>query len=300
MSGEKQRNMWGKEALAPRMIVLLILLVLAAGLCIRLGYWQLERATSRGADRIAVEHEERLGQPAEPLHDVLRLQTTMTSFIYASPVYATGTYEPDQLRVIDRSVNGQDADLILSQLVLTSGPDAGGNVPVVRGWVPAGDSLPPVPEGEVTVFGYLSSPEDSIGGLTEDTALSVSSGELANAWGSPILSGYLVEFGVDNIDQAAITSGDHVEVAEHLAQSEGVNHATPPKSLEEGGFNLQNAAYAAEWVIFAGFALFIWYRVLRGNVIRRREDELLEEWEAEFLPEKDRAGASAGSAHDSR
>lgn len=296
MSGDKRGNIWVREALTPRMIVLFILLLIAAAACIRLGYWQLERATSRGAERITEEHEERLREPAKPLLDVLPLQTTMTSFVYASPVYVTGTYAPDQLRVIDRSVNGEAADLILAQLVISDGPDAGGNVPVLRGWVPAGDELPPVPAGETTVFGYLSGPEDSIGGLTEETALSISSGELVNAWGSPILSGYVVEFGVADVDMTAVEAGAPIDVAQRLSETNGVQHATPPKPIEEGGFNLQNAAYAAEWVIFAGFALFIWYRVLKGNVTRRKEDELLEEWESEFMP--DRHDAETSSARD--
>lgn len=280
METDGRTNIWVREALTPRMIVLFIVLVLAAAVCIRLGYWQLERATSRGADRVIAQHEERLGEPAQALHDVLRLQTTMTSEEYARPVYATGTFV-DQLRVIDRSVGGEAADLILAQFVLSDGPDAGGSVPVVRGWVPAGEDLPPIPDGEQTIFGHLADPEDSIGGLTETTALSVSAAELVNAWGGPILSGYVVEFGVDEDAADRVAAGDPIDVEPQEA-SDGVRHAPPPGPIEEGGFNLQNAAYAVEWVIFAGFALFIWFRVLRGAVLRRREDEMLEQWADEL------------------
>lgn len=299
MSDDGRASIWVREALTPRMILLLVVLLLAAATCIRLGYWQFERATSRGAERIATEHEERLRDPAKPLHEVLRLQTTMTSFVYASPVYVTGSYSPDRLRVIDRSVDGQAADLILAQLIVSDGPDAGGSVPVVRGWVPEGDPLPPAPTGETTVFGYLSDPEDSVGGLTEDTALSISSGELVNSWGSPILSGYLVEFGVENVDMTAVDNGATIDVADRHSESDGVRHTSPPRPLEEGGFNLQNAAYAAEWVIFAGFSLFIWFRILKGNVTRRREDEMLDEWASEFLTESGaESHADAESSRD--
>ncbi|WP_182354153.1 SURF1 family protein [Flaviflexus huanghaiensis] len=280
METDSRGNIWIREALTPRMIVLFIILAFAAGLCIRLGYWQLERATSRGADRVIAQHEERLGEPAQPLHEVLGLQTTMTADEYARPVYVTGRFA-DQLRVVDRSVGGENADLILTQLVLTEGPDKGGNVPVVRGWVPAGEDLPPAPTGTQTVFGYLSGPEDSIGGLTETTALSISAAELVNAWGSPILSGYIVQFTVAAAP-SAIANGSAIDISQRQEISDGVRHAPPPKPVEDGGFNLQNAAYAIEWVIFAGFALFIWFRILRGAVMRRREDELLEQWADEF------------------
>ncbi|MBM9432980.1 SURF1 family protein [Flaviflexus equikiangi] len=267
----RRTNVWIREATAPRMIGLLIILLIAAGVCIRLGYWQMERATSRGAERIAAEHEERLTSPALSLADVLPLQTTMTAEEYAQPVYVTGTFAPEQLRVLDRAIDGQDADLVLARLIITEGPEAGGNVPIVRGWVRAGEDLPQVPAGEVTVFGYLADPEDSIGGLTSETALSISPAELVNEWGGPILSGYLVEYGMNEGADTASPPAD-----------DGVAHVPPPRPVEEGGFNLQNAAYAVEWVIFAGFALFIWFRVLRARVTRSREDELLEEWSKEF------------------
>ena len=36
--------------------------------------------------------------------------------------------------------------------------------------------------------------------------------------------------------------------------------------------NIQNLAYAVEWVIFGGFALFLWWRMLRDEVTYRREE----------------------------
>lgn len=283
MSGSGRGNDWVRVAFTPKMIVLFILLAIAAGVCIRLGYWQLERATARGAERIISEHEERLNSPAEPLDEVLRVQTNMRTDEYAHPVYVTGTYSDDQLRVVDRAVGGEGADLILSHLTITEGPDEGANVPVIRGWVEPGSPLPAVPDGEVTVFGYLAGPEDSIGGLTEETALSISPAELVNVWGSPILSGYMVEFTPTGVDMSLVEAGEPVTFTAESTSPSGVQHAPAPKPVEEGGFNLQNAAYAAEWVIFAGFALFIWFRILRSTVESKREERMLDEWADELL-----------------
>lgn len=268
---------WRDAAFTPKMLGLLLLFIVMAGVCIRLGYWQLERATSRGADRIAAQHEERIGQDARPLADVIDLQTTMTADEYATPIYVTGEFDEQQLRVTDRAVNGQPVDLILAALRITDGEQAGGVVPVVRGWVTPGDELPSAPPGPTTVFGYLSGPEDSVGGLTEDSAVSISAGELVNVWGGPILSGYVVEFGAPDGSDDAVARGEAIAVSP--AEREDGNFATAPKSTEEGGFNIQNAAYAIEWVIFAGFFLFLWIRILKSDVARRDEERLIDEYE---------------------
>lgn len=252
-------NIWLRTALTSKMIGVLVLCLAAAAVCVRLGYWQVERATSRGADRIITEHNDKIASDPVPLSEVIGLQQRMTTEEYARPVYVSGTFDDDQLRVINRSVDGQSVDIDLAPL-----RTADGIVPVARGWVLQGQDLPALPAGEVTVYGYLSGPEDSIGGLTGETALSISAGELVNRWGGPILSGYLVEFG-------ETTTGD-LETRGSVEDG----YLPAPKPTEEGGFNLQNAAYAIEWIIFAGFFIFLYIRMLRSEVATAKEDELLE------------------------
>ena len=47
-----------------------------------------------------------------------------------------------------------------------------------------------------------------------------------------------------------------------------------------GKINWLNLFYAAEWVVFAGFALFIWWRLVKDDYRRGLEDALDEEQEA--------------------
>ena len=64
--------------------------------------------------------------------------------------------------------------------------------------------------------------------------------------------------------------------------------ATPPAGLDADRFaaarsqqtelNWLNIFYAAEWIIFAGFAVFLWYRLVKDA--KEREDEELRELEA--------------------
>lgn len=275
---------WGAAAASARMIALLLALLAAIALCLRLGYWQLERATSRGAERIATEHEEKLNGDIVPLGQVLGMQQNMTRDEFARPVYVRGTFA-DQLRVTGRAVAGSDADLVLAQLNTEDGV-----VPVVRGFVSPGAPLPDPPGGEVTVAGYLGPPEASSAPPREGVATAISPAELVNLWGGPILSGYLAEFSLPSGLEEDIAAGHplRVQMSERGAVA-GLSALTAPAAGEEGGFNLQNAAYAAEWVIFAIFFAFLYVRALRAEALRRREDRLIDEL-AERLLDEDQLG----------
>ena len=122
-------------------------------------------------------------------------------------------------------------------------------LPVVRGWVadPGDAAALAVPEGEVTVSGYLQSSEGAgdaaaAGGRTD----AISSAALVNAWGGPIWSGYVV-----------LTRSDPGQ-GDALAQ-------LPPPTRSGSGLNVQNLAYAAQWWIFGGFALVLWIRMVRDE-----------------------------------
>jgi len=43
----------------------------------------------------------------------------------------------------------------------------------------------------------------------------------------------------------------------------GLELIDAPAPIAEVGLNLLNVFYAIEWVVFAGFAIFLWYRLVR-------------------------------------
>ena len=43
----------------------------------------------------------------------------------------------------------------------------------------------------------------------------------------------------------------------------GLDLIDAPPPITEIGLNLLNVFYAVEWVIFAGFAIFLWYRLVK-------------------------------------
>jgi cytochrome oxidase assembly protein ShyY1 len=265
-----------RVALTPRMIGLFILLLAAALVCVRLGAWQLDRATLRGAAAAEQEHAAVLARDVVPIEDVLAPQTSFRAEQLAVPVEVTGRYDADQqVYVTGRAVDGQDAVLVVSALRVSNGAHAGAMIPVLRGWVdpadistdggaaaPADDAaaLVAVPPGEVTVTGHLKDSEAGRGGdLPDGIVETISSAELANLWGGPTWSGYLVEF--------TTTADGRSDVS-----PTGLRHAPPPGMAEATGLNIQNLAYAVEWVIFGGFALALWVRMVRDEVRHRRED----------------------------
>ncbi|GAA2719681.1 SURF1 family protein [Cellulomonas aerilata] len=239
-----------RAAVRPRMLVLLVVLLVAAALCARLGVWQLDRA------HVRAQAGQAAGQEAPgpvPLDEVLAPQTTFDGGVQTRPVTATGTYEADRQLVVEgRVVDGRPAYLVLTPLRVD-----GAVLPVVRGWVssPDDDAALAVPDGEVVVTGYLRASEQS-GTLDPGagTTDAISSAQLVNVWGGPIYSGYL-----------ALTDAQP-------AQPSGPTPLPPPVA-DEGGWDLRNLGYAAQWWIFGLFALGLWVRMVRDEARGDVQDE---------------------------
>ena len=131
---------------ARRVTVLLVAAAVAA-LCVRLGFWQLDRLQERRAsnDRI------RAGLAAEPV--VLAEAPGPGSA--PRRAIATGTYDVEhEVVLFGRSLEGRSGDHLLVPLLL---PD-GSALLVDRGWVPTGRRAP-APAGQVEIRGILLPPE---------------------------------------------------------------------------------------------------------------------------------------------
>lgn len=251
----------------PRMIGLLLLFLLAAAVCARLGVWQLDRAHERGdlADRQAAAEAQ--SQGPEGLGALLEPQSTFPGDLVGRQAWVEGEYVPGtQMLVEGRAHDGAQGFLVLTALRVSDDGTGGASwaelsgppvLPVVRGWVAAtADGAEPEvaaavlaePTGTVGLSGYLQASEalgqgSDVPGRTD----SISSASLANVWGGPIYSGYVV-----------VSSSDP-------AQPAGIELLDRP-SIEGGdGLNLQNLFYALQWWIFGGFAVLLWLRLVRDE-----------------------------------
>ena len=228
------------------MIGLLLLLLAAAAVCGRLGVWQLDRAQVHGAQAEARRlAQERAAEPVS-LGTLLAPQTSFTGGLIGRKVEVTGTYDAaDQLLVSGRVHDGRTGLLVLTPLAVTVDGERA-VLPVVRGWVGDAASVPAPPTGTVSVVGYLQAGESAGTAIVDGRTDAISPAQLVAAWGGPIWTGYLV-----------LASSQPV-------QGDGLALLDVP-TRQGTGLNLQNLAYAAQWWIFGGFALVLWWRAVRDE-----------------------------------
>ncbi|MFJ4880239.1 SURF1 family protein [Streptomyces sp. NPDC088745] len=240
--------------LTPRWWGINLFVVLAIPFCIFMGSWQLGRFEDRvDSHRSAEAAPDPARQAAVPLAELLPV-TTETSGKQAE---ARGTYA-EQFLVPGRRLDDRDGYYVLGMLRTEGGPA----LPVVRGWV-AGDAdkaaPPPAPRGPVTVVGALQASEnartdgvDAAGGLPRGQVGMISSATLVN----------LVPY---DVHDAWITQSS--------GQPAGMK-AVPAVAPQGSGLDLkafQNLGYTGEWFVFAGFVLFMWFRLVRREVEAARD-----------------------------
>lgn len=246
-----------RVALRPYFLGLLALMVVATLVCGLLATWQWDRAHRAMSDQAAGAQE--LGD----IREVVDIGGAVTNEIVGDIVTATGQFDAEeQIIVPGRSIDGQDAVIIVAALhvPLEDGTDA--LLPVARGWV-AADAVtgpdgeldpslaPPVPEGDVVVSGRLEASEAAAGGIEDGVAGEIATPLLVNVWGSPMYSGYLAD--VDPID--------------------GLNPMPEAQSAFSKGLNWQNIGYSMQWVLFGAFFLYLWWRSVRSVHLDELEDQ---------------------------
>jgi cytochrome oxidase assembly protein ShyY1 len=256
--------------LTPRWLAVNALALLAIPFCVFMGSWQLSRFEGRVQDgREATEQVENAHKEApRPLAQLLPVDQATSG----KRVTATGRYGK-QLLVPDRQLDGKDGYYVLTLLRV----DGGRALPVVRGWLPGSADTakaPAPPTGEVTVTGVLQASEDpgtngvtSAGGLPAGQVGVISAASLVNLVPYDLYDGWIT-----------------------LGAGDSGMKAVPASAPANTGLDLkafQNLGYTGEWFVFAGFVVFMWFRLVRreAEFIRDAELGLIPEAEAEAEPE---------------
>lgn len=228
----------------PRWIAALLLaLGVAAGFA-ALGQWQLERSLESTAA------DERDTETPVPLESVAEPQQVMTSDASGRLVTVSGEWMPgDDLVVTGRlsgdepsGAAGEPGDWVIRHVVT----EGGASLAVAAGYGPVGAGIPQLPLGEADLVGrYVPSESPQLSDFEAGERTAISVAELINLWSEPgpVYSGYLV------LDQAP-------PGLETIA-------APPPELPTE--LNLLNLFYAIEWVIFGGFAVYLWWRLVKDE-----------------------------------
>lgn len=241
--------MW-QIARRPRWVGALILAFAIAASFAALGQWQLSRSLEGG------EITEQQSETVVELDSVATAQDPLASVTTGQSVTFTAELVAgDYVVLSDRRNTGA-----LGYWVVGHGVEpSGASIAIALGWAESTDAaksaiarLDASPPSS-TISGRLlptESPQQSDFEAGTRSALAVS--ELVNLWAEVpggTYGGYVVSFqapaGLETID-------------------------SPPPSTEVS-LNLLNVFYAVEWVVFAGFAVFLWYRLVRDVWEEERE-----------------------------
>jgi cytochrome oxidase assembly protein ShyY1 len=254
-----------KTALQPRWIAGLVFAIAVSGVFVLLSQWQFGRSTQPEVPvNPATEQVQALTKTLQP-GDFFR------GSVADQMVQASGTYDPaKQVLVAGRLKDGKTGYWVVTAFAVTDAPVLKGAaaspktyIPVARGWIadPADASAPP--SGVIRLTGRLLPSEAPVPNAAPEPgrATAVSVAELINTWNvssyPAFVSATAEKSGTADVGAAAGSGLEPLSIA-----------AQPPAAK----VNWLNLFYSVEWIVFAGFALFIWWRLVKDDYRRSLED----------------------------
>ena len=254
----------------PRWIAALVLALAIAAIFAGLGQWQLERAVSSG------QVDDRPTETVKPLSEVASPQQPVLAVEAAQRVQTQGIFEPADYGILADRLNGEQSGYWVIAHLAVDEPGSPA-LAVALGWAPDRESAvavrdrlaaQPRASTPVAIEGRYVDPDaptvddadSSHGGSYDLTTMSPAA--LVNIWTA--------------LTDSTDVYGGYVISSTAPAGLELIAAPEPDRSVE---LNWLNIFYAAEWVIFAGFAVFLWYRLARDAW--ERELEELEEAESD-------------------
>ncbi|WP_258062143.1 SURF1 family protein [Arthrobacter sp. B0490] len=250
-----------KTALKPRWILLLILAMAAAAVFVLLSRWQLD--SSREVPPPAPSTTENV----RPLTGVLTPLTPLYASAADQMVSVDGAFLPGtRMLVQNRLLDGDEGLWVVQALAVdTAAPAVAAEdavIPVVLGWVAEAEDAAAVPEqqGTAAVVGRLLPPEAPVVQRNPDGQVpSLSTAELSNIWDETSYAAFIV---------ASEVTADGTAVP----FTEGMERVVVGPQPQDTPINWLNIFYAIEWVVFAGFAFFLWWRLVADDHRRTLED----------------------------
>ncbi|WP_426938665.1 SURF1 family protein [Pseudarthrobacter sp. S3] len=259
--------MW-KTALKPRWIAGLVFAIAVSGVFVLLSQWQFGRSTQ---PEVAVNPGT---EDVRVLTETLVPGSFFPGSVSDQMVAAEGTYDPaKQVLVPERLKNGESGYWVVSAFAVTGAPAVTGVaaspqtwIPVARGWVAEPDDAGAPPSGIVNLTGRLLPSESPLPSTAPDAgrATAVSVAELINYWDVSMYPGFVAA-------TSELAAGSDLSAAAVDGALKPLEIGPQPPAQQVNWLNL---FYSLEWVVFAGFALFIWWRLVKDDYRRDLEEEL--------------------------
>ena len=270
-----------------------LLLVLVLVTCfVGLSAWQVDRAQHKNdvTDSAGVDE-------LKDFNDVMDAQAPMPGILADQRVSLSGHWIPDAQVVIPGRVQDGDSGYWVVTMFAPDGAHLGEGVkvanaekktiaiPVVRGFTTDEDTAmnSEARDGQVELTARIGPIEGPVVGndLPDGQVHTVSTSQIINLFPDLLTySGFLIP---ETADGAAASVG-----------TDGLEQVPTTTTRDEGGFDLQSAVYALEWIIFAAMALYMWFQLLRDDFVRRRLDEDSQDSEkrVEYVVVKPAGGAT--------
>lgn len=269
--------MW-KTALKPRWIAGLVFAIVVSGVFVLLSQWQFGRSTQpEVAVNPATEEVRALTETLEP-------GNFFPGSVSDQMVSAEGTYDPaKQVLVPGRLKNGENGYWVVSAFAVTGAPALTGVaaspqtwIPVARGWVAEPNDAGAPPSGAVKLTGRLLPSESPMPATAPEPgrASAVSVAELINYWDISMYPGFVAA-------TSELADGTEVGAAAVAGVLKPLDIGPQPPAQQVNWLNL---FYSLEWVVFAGFALFIWWRLVKDDYRRDLEEDLDDDLHGDASP----------------
>ncbi len=255
----------------PQWIGALLLALVVAGAFAWLGQWQLGFAIQSDAEGAAdseiVRPIDQVTQPGSPVDDAAG----------GMVLSATGVLVSGDFTVVEQRMHaGQEGAWVAGHLATPHG-----HLSVAIGWAPSVavaeraigelEARVAVPAIELAVEGrYMPSDALVIPTPSEDPerVTSMVPAQQVNLWQpfeGPAYAGFAVLH--------PATAGEPLDTSDLAALGLETIESVPPLPAET--INWLNLFYAVEWVVFAGFAIFFWYRLARDAWEKEHELKML-------------------------
>ena len=299
MANPRRPEYLGEPTLAqvmrrPLWILALLFALAVAGGFAWLGQWQMETAIRTDA-RESVDTE-----TVRPLAEVDSVGKGVTDAAAGMVVSLDGAFVPGDFRVVAPRENaGEMGAWVVGHLRVEAGSETEPtSLAVAVGWAPSAaaaeraiDALEQAPDLDRVraIEGRYMPPEGpELPAASEDpqTMHTMLPPFLANSWetdAGPVHSGYLVLHPAASESEGLVAAADLADV-----------DSVAPLPVER--VNWLNVFYAIEWIVFAGFAVFFWFRLTRDAW--EKEHELKELLAAEALAASSEEPASGASVSD--
>ncbi|GAA5230453.1 SURF1 family protein [Arthrobacter cryoconiti] len=259
-----------KVATKPKWIAALVFALAVAAVFVLLSQWQFSRSLEKDVAPPAVTEK------AQPLLSVLKPGVPLLGTGEGQVVRATGHFDPAKQVIVDSRVqDGEVGHWVVTAFVIDGAPVLEGVaaskevvIPVARGWISDPSKATDPPAGTLTVEGRLLNAEapEVAKSLAQGHVSALSSAELTNVWKTTTLAAFVVSA------QEVNAAGSDVGAS---ASNAGMTPITVTATDQNNKINWLNIFYSIEWVLFAGFAVFMWWRLVADDY-RREQDELFD------------------------